>query len=63
MGLGGERGLLTWIHPLHAVGEGLVCDEVVASRAGVGNDYVGLGEVCPDQEWEEDALEGEEGFR
>jgi hypothetical protein len=34
----GTAGLLTGIHPLHAVGERLVCDEVVASPAGVDDD-------------------------
>jgi hypothetical protein len=33
---------LTWIHPLHAVGEGVVGDEVVASRSGIDEDAVGF---------------------
>lgn len=37
---------LTWIHPLHAIGECVVCDEVIASPAGVGDDAVCGGECC-----------------
>jgi hypothetical protein len=36
--------LLTGIHPLHAVGKGVVGDEVVASRSGVDEDAVGFDE-------------------
>lgn len=36
--------LLTWIHPLHAVGKGVVGDEIVASRSGIDEDAVGFDE-------------------
>lgn len=39
-----EMMLPTWIHPLHAVGKGVVGDEVVASRSGVNEDAVGFDE-------------------
>lgn len=36
--------LLTWIHPLHAVGKRLVGDEVVAAPSWVYYDAMGLDE-------------------
>lgn len=39
-GGGGKRIGLTRIHPLHAIGECVVCDEVIASPAGIGDDGV-----------------------
>lgn len=36
------RMLLTWIHPLHAVGKGVVGDEIVASRSWIYEDAMGL---------------------
>ena len=32
--------MLTWVFPLHAIGEGLVGDEVVSARSGVGDEDV-----------------------
>lgn len=44
---------LTWIHPLHAVGECVVCDQVVASPSGVGDDYVcGRERYCAEQRYQ-----------
>jgi hypothetical protein len=43
----GEKSLgllLTWIHPLHAVGKRLVGNEVVAAPSRVYHDGVGLDE-------------------
>lgn len=34
--------LLTWIHPLHAVGKGVVGDEIVAARSWIYEDDMGL---------------------
>lgn len=38
------REQLTWVHPLHAIGECVVLDEVVSSPAGIGNDNVSRGD-------------------
>lgn len=39
----GRSGQLTWVHPLHAVGEGIVGDQVVTSPPGVGENCVRRG--------------------
>lgn len=43
-GLSRAEMLLTWIHPLHAVGKGVVGDEIVASRSWVYEDAMGFDE-------------------
>ena len=35
-----ERGILTWIHPLHAIGEGIVRNQTISSPSRVCDNTV-----------------------